>query len=35
MGGAVAAIEAGYIQSEIAQSAYHYQNKLKTKPKLL
>jgi methylmalonyl-CoA mutase N-terminal domain/subunit len=35
MGGAVAAIEAGYIQSEIAQSAYHYQKQIEDKTKII
>lgn len=35
MGGAVAAIEAGYIQKEIADSAYHYQNNVQTGDKVI
>ena len=31
MGGAVKAIESGYIQREIAESAYQYQKEIETK----
>ncbi|HOZ82044.1 MAG TPA: methylmalonyl-CoA mutase family protein [Bacteroidia bacterium] len=35
MGGAVAAIEAGYIQNEIAESSYNYQNAIQTGEKVI
>lgn len=35
MGGAVAAIEAGYIQKEIADSAYYYQNDVQSGAKVI
>jgi methylmalonyl-CoA mutase N-terminal domain/subunit len=35
MGGAIAAIEAGYIQNEIASSAYHYQREIETGEKII
>jgi methylmalonyl-CoA mutase N-terminal domain/subunit len=35
MGGSVAAIEQGFIQNEIARSAYEYQRKIETKEKII
>lgn len=35
MGGSVAAIEQGFIQNEIARSAYEYQQKIETKEKII
>ncbi|HRS07469.1 MAG TPA: methylmalonyl-CoA mutase family protein, partial [Bacteroidia bacterium] len=35
MGGAVAAIEAGYIQNEIAESSYNYQNAIQVGEKVI
>jgi methylmalonyl-CoA mutase N-terminal domain/subunit len=35
MGGAIKAIEAGYIQGEIADSAYEYQREIETKKKII
>ena len=35
MGGAVAAIEAGYMQEEIAGSAYEYQRKIESNDKII
>lgn len=35
MGGSVAAIEQGFIQNEIARSAYDYQQKIETKQKII
>ena len=35
MGGSVSAIEQGFIQNEIARSAYEYQQKIETKEKII
>ncbi|MGQ9638398.1 MAG: acyl-CoA mutase large subunit family protein [Thermodesulfobacteriota bacterium] len=35
MGGAIKAIEAGYIQGEIAESAYQYQKEIETKKRII
>lgn len=35
MGGAVAAVEQGYIQKEIAESSYRYQQKIESKEKII
>ena len=35
MGGAVKAIESGFIQREIAESAYHYQKEIETKKRVI
>jgi methylmalonyl-CoA mutase N-terminal domain/subunit len=35
MGGAIKAIEAGYIQEEIAESAYQYQKEIETKKRVI
>ncbi len=35
MGGSVAAIEQGFIQNEIAKSAYEYQSKIEKKEKII
>jgi methylmalonyl-CoA mutase N-terminal domain/subunit len=35
MGGSVSAIEQGFIQEEIARSAYHFQKKVETKEKVI
>jgi len=35
MGGAVKAIESGYVQGEIAESAYQYQKEIETKKRII